>query len=150
METKYKPRKFILGVKLIIFLLLKNPANSKDLTIEPIVFPIGSIDQKQKVLKTPSIEIPNMEPSLSNWRKVSPIKFRTEKGIRKLQIKYILFQLEKSLLGDENKSQNQKRGFPPKKRKAQVQTWTKFVKELEEEKFRESIDFINLNNFKMD
>ncbi len=145
MEKKYKNRKFILlgklilGVKLIIVLLLKNPDNSKRSIIEPI----GEINQKQKVLKAPSIEIPTMEPSLSNYKKVSPIKFRREKGIRNLQIKYILFQLENSLLGDEKKvddpknekkSQTLKKDFQRKKRKSQVQTWPKFLKELEEEK----------------
>lgn len=46
-------------------------------------------------------------------------------------------QLEESLLDDQKnqkKSENHKKDFQPKKRKGQVQTWAKFLKELEEEK----------------
>ncbi len=145
MEKKYKNRKFILlgklilGVKLIIVLLLKNPDNSKRSIIEPI----GEINQKQKVLKAPSIEIPTMEPSLSNYKKVSPVKFRREKGIRNLQIKYILFQLENSLLGDEKKvddpknekkSQTLKKDFQRKKEKVRSKLGRNFLKNLKKRK----------------
>ena len=68
-------------------------------------------------------------------------------------MRYILFQLEKSLLGDEKdekRYEKPKKSFQRKKRKSQVQTWPKFLKELEEKRMREFFDFINLDDFKME
>lgn len=94
-------------VYLIIRLLFTNnisPSNYKRYRTQPMGGQIVEINQNQKVLKAPSIEIPKIELSLSNWKEVSPIKFRKEKGIQNLQIRYILFQLEKILLGNDQKS----------------------------------------------